>query len=307
MGSQTHHWTLESEIEVAISNPEGSSSGTKGPENYWATIKPTFGAPATQFMVKTGWLALLLVGVGFAYYKILVSSTDTKSVEVSFAADRLGIILQRRDADRIEIEKLFILHPQGWVNTGIRVHLGDSLVIAADGRINIAVHRLMDGISRRRAYEASVRKSLARAKPQVLLAPEFRPEKYYSPAQIDSIRGQYPWSDPGGIPNQIRDPVANGRTEMKIAPGENFGKLLGLIRSTDDDAAEPTRTEFGAIFPIGRHVAFEPTAGGYLWLVVNDVWTDYVKGGYPRLFFDDNVGSFGVRVAVRRPRRDSIP
>lgn len=269
-----------------------------------------FQLPTTEFVIKTAWVVLLLAIALLGTFH-LADTFGLMPAEVDIKSDGTTIRLEREG--RGETEYLLMVHPQGWQNTRISVDPNDLVEFDASGSINIGLHRLLESINARHAYEAKLSACQSGTAPcRTALDSAFRqafdqngrglvaPEDYLSPAEVESIRPRYAWSGPEGDPGDTTDRGWPLRTRRKIKPGLAYGRLLGIVRVGDDI---PKRAEFGRIIDIGAGTVVSMDsvhAHGHLWLVVNDVWDDH--NSFPEKFFVDNVGSFWVRVRVRHKK-----
>jgi len=179
-----------------------------------------------------------------------------------------------------------------WANTGYQIVAGDSLTIRASGRVCMAVHRLIEH------------------------------------AQKDT-RPEHAWVGPSGMTDEmrvLRKMRDTCRQRYLIEPDLPYGALLGGI-STDGTVQEPdtvflVKDSFDGIAP----------GSGYLWFAVNDVIlnprnvraaydtcgtldpqdtlartaNDIQSERYWDIWYDDNIGSYLVRVQTSRKRESLI-
>src|SRR5215467_10894893 len=167
---------------------------------------------------------------------------------------------------------LIMVHPQGWENTKIPVHKGQSVIFHAEGKVSI------DGYSLVKAwkllgdledhYGPLVRKANSRLRDDK----QTTPEQYYSKGMRDILNkclrrlwtepegfdakyylGKYPIGecpdfsklDPDKDPNDrpaahpdisydYPDQDFPGRTQHKVMPNEPYGKLIGAVRTEEN-------------------------------------------------------------------------
>jgi hypothetical protein len=195
-------------------------------------------------------------------------------------------------------EYLVVVQPQAWQDTDIPIAPGDELEIHAEGRINISLNGLFESVRKRHVVERRIR-----AKEGVVTAGSdaaLLPERFYTPADHDSVRLTRPWVGPngyGGGSAGIRDASYPARTKNKLLPEAPFGALVGTVHQQGNP---PARYDgFSDAFLIGeaRSVTWAGPRGE-LWFAINDVWDDE-DPRFPDKFYADNIGFFLVRVKVQ--------
>lgn len=178
-----------------------------------------------------------------------------------------------------EVDGFFVVHPQEpLAPTGIRVRPGQTISVSAQGRVNIALARLVE------AMEAGDGVAYAWVGP----------------------RGEV---DPRGLPVLRRDRGRPGRERCLVNAAFPYGALLALLTPSEritPGTARGLRPD-REIFAVGSHLETRAELGGFLSLAVNDIYLDreecdpdaFAAGRDPDAFFRDNIGFFSVRVEVR--------
>ena len=176
-----------------------------------------------------------------------------------------------------------------WVNTNISVNEGDSVIINASGRINLAIHHIIHA------------------------------------AETDSVP-ILPWNGPNGLgiksyPNRQYRIIDTKLTKDLLDTSLNHGRLIGILSKKEPPIHSKN------IFDIGENRAFQiKNSSGYIWLSINEIWlTPNSKDTYSRhdgydertkqekalffdkyikdkrywnIWYDDNCGSFLVSIQV---------
>lgn len=237
--------------------------------------------------------ALLVVGTGATV--AFLNLYDSNAVDVSVSQQ--GGIRFRSGGETTAI--VYTLHAsQMWADTGVVIPPGESACVTASGRVNLAVHRLVD-------------------------------------AAVADVPPLSSWIDPSGdvqpgTPTAGRARDAR-RDQLLILPSAPLGSLLAFLREPTDPAPGPANPRGGG----GEEVESLQLVGSgstlrnntdqplELYLTVNDAylspsdtarslytervsgvrdrqmqrrWNSILENRYWNLWFDDNVGSFVVQV-----------
>jgi hypothetical protein len=239
-------------------------------------------------------LCLLIVGVMIAFTYLF--GVETREVELGKDSH---IIFEATDRGRGTAEYIVLVNPQGWQPSGIAVHPGDRLTFSAGGKICIDLQEIVDKVSLRKAYEEKYTK-LNNIKTDD--AQEKRvPEDFFTDDERESLIPKRPWVGPEGYSLATYQPSYRSRRNRYLLPGENAAGLVAAIKSGSEQEAEPTGAD---AFFVGNGKSrddFEVTREGWLWFTVNDVqFSDDKHPENSRLFYNDNVGAFWVRVVQKR-------
>ena len=219
-------------------------------------------------------LVLKLVGVRKLW---VIEFTPASSFQ--FAREH-GVLFSSDSRKRRQY--VLVVPAQGWWPTAIRVTEGDSLEFEASGSVQISLVDLLKKAQLRYRLESTL---VARRK--VDPARE-APEDKFDSAQNAAIQLPRPWVGPAGdTAGSLNDHAYRQRTLRKVLPNKPYGGMVGAI--VDTIKAHP---DSAGIFWIGPHSESKAGRSGVLWFTVNDVvWRD-------NRFYEDNIGSFLVRVTV---------
>lgn len=242
-------------------------------------------------------LALMMLLAGLSGLIILVTLAFTRlfgveTQEVRFGSADSHIVFEKIEKRSGNEEFIVIVNPEGWQKSAIELRQGDHISFYANGKICIDLHEIVDKVNLRLKYEDewATKKSIKRddsSETQV-------PEDYFTPAERKSLILHRPWVDPGGFDLATYEPSFRSRRNRYLLPNEKAAGLVAAIKSDTGDL--PARSE---AFFVGRSLAdFSATRAGYLWFTVNDVQCNDPNN--PNLFYNDNIGSFWVRVVVKR-------
>ncbi len=234
--------------------------------------------------------------------KVISIIGNQDSVEVTFSSKGATIVSLRGQPRKA----LFSL-PSGvlWADTGIKVKPGQKIVITASGRVNLALHRLVEAADKDK-------------------------------------KPRHGWVGPGGgaMPNPTR--IDEDRAPLKIHSREEFGVLLAYIRpSGGDTPGKKTSVRLENLWPdearvigLRNDITFDSkhSQDGTLFLTVNEAvlandqksqdayvstqeklneaygegkitvktmlerWESIVDNKYWNVWFDDNFGSYLIQV-----------
>ena len=230
----------------------------------------------------------------------------------------------------------FVVHPQGWQETPVRLNKGDQIEINAAGSITIDMWGINSYSTRRDKIDKSIKaEAITRGKwrPDKSVPEDFYGDKSYDQVMEDSIEENGPlteaeaerkgmnvvqrikpargWTGPSGYAESPGvDTAYPARLKKRVSVDYPYGALLGTIApvAPDDCTTEmvlkfkpdctPKRQN---IFSVTRSKhPVNPSADGEeraLWLIVNDV-LDESDPIFPEKFYVDNLGFFYVEVIV---------
>jgi hypothetical protein len=230
----------------------------------------------------------------------------------------------------------FVVHPQGWQETPVRLNKGDHIEIHAAGSITIDMWGINTYSTRRDGIDRAI-KNFAEGKhewkPDSSVPEDFYARPEYQQVMKDALDDITPitesdgdraglnivqrikpargWTGPAGYADSPNvDTAYPARLGRRVSPEFPYGALLGTIAplASDDCTTEmvlhfkqecvPKRD---GIFSVTRSKnPTNPSADGEeraLWLIVNDV-LDEKDALFPEKFFVDNLGFFYVEVVV---------
>lgn len=236
----------------------------------------------------------LFVVVLWAWIEVRGVVRESSSVEVSVSEE--GAIRFRSGGETTAA--VYTLHAsQMWADTGIVIAPHDAACVTASGRVNLAVHRLVD-------------------------------------AAVSDVPPLSSWTDPAGevqagTPSSSRRRDAD-RDELLILPTAPLGSLLAHLSAQNVPAPGPvnprgSQGDASSVLLVGNRntVRNDTDQPMVLYLTVNDAfldasedtrrrylgresdpgyekraerWDPIVANRYWNLWFDDNVGSFVVQV-----------
>jgi hypothetical protein len=243
------------------------------------------------------WLALfglLAALAGFVLLVMLVFTrlfgVETKEVRIGGAESHIVFeSVERRSGNQ---EFVVIVNPQGWQKTSIDVRPGDRVSFSANGKICIDLHNIWEKADLRAKYEEewARKKGIKRDDPNETQVPE----DYFTDEQRRSLMLTRPWVDPGGFDLAAFQPSFRSRRNRYLLPDVNAASLIGAIKGGSNGT--PARSD---AFFIGRSKDDYPVSqSGWVWFTVNDV--QYKDETNANIFYNDNIGSFWVRVVVKR-------
>jgi hypothetical protein len=234
-------------------------------------------------------LSLLVIGI-----MLLVNHLfDLQTSEIEVGNGNSHVVLQQVQGRSGNGNYVVIVNPEGWQNTEIPVHSGDQISVVAGGKIAIDMYDVWQKSQRRTDYETALEKGPPYLRPND--PNETRvPEDYFTEEQKESLRLTRPWTDPDGFSLEVFKPSFKSRRSLYLLPKENAGGLVAAIKGGAD---EPSKAD---AFFVGRKKDLVASKDGFLWFNVNDVQY-YKDPANPNLFYNDNIGSFWVLIAVKRP------
>ena len=258
--------------------------------------------------------------------KILPEDAKVEGFEVHFSKDT--------STDKVR-RYFFVVHPQGWQETPVRLNKGDHLEIQAAGSITIDMWGLntystrRDNIDRAITREAQKRHEWTDAN----VPEDFYTKSAYSNVieaaallngpipdvtgervgnnVVQRIRPARGWTGPRGYAESPhKDTAYPSRQKKRVSTSYPYGALLGTIApEVSSDCTTERVLKFvpkcvpgasNTIFSVTDDKPSNPAADGEeraLWLIVNDV-LDTADPIFPEKFFVDNLGFFYVEVVV---------
>ncbi len=250
------------------------------------------------------WLALMAFLAAVAGLVMLVMMVFTRLFGVETKEFQIGgtdthILFSSIDKRSGKEEYIVIVTPQGWQKTDIEVRPGDHISFSADGKVCVDLHDILEKVELRIKFEDehARKEGIRRDDP----AEKRVPEDFFTDDERKMLVLDRPWVDPAGFDLEHFQPAFRSRRSRYLLPQENAGGLVAAIKS--GSVASPARSD---AFFVGRSkscvVGSSKDCGvspeGWLWLTVNDVQSNDPNN--PNLFYNDNIGVFWVRVALKR-------
>jgi hypothetical protein len=236
-------------------------------------------------------IALTLLGT-LAFTRLF----DVRTSEIQLGGTDSHVVFQSTEGRTNEY--LLMISPQGWQKTGIEVHSGEHLVFTAGGKISLDVHYITD-ISQNRVVAENNEELIHKIRPND--SSETRaPEDYFTLEEKKAMILERPWATPDGYMLQGNLlPKYRDRARRYLLPGKGAGGLVAAINSgssnvVNTDLERPRREE---AFFVGSSSEMVAKKDGKLWFTVNDIQN--ADPDNPDLFYDDNIGSFWVKVIIR--------
>ena len=229
---------------------------------------------------------VLVAGISLALWFLFLAGINTlDSRKVKIISGETSILIGENRIESI------LVHPRGWVDTGIQVKKGDLISTRASGSINLATGRLVTKLSQ--IYE-SVSISDEHQGNFTSTISNNANEKLLDFAWVG------PEGDPGTISPYFRDnqDIYKKKKLQFIDPRGNHGAMLFLVSKDgvlprlheplDDSqilAYSNTPTQF-----IAKH-------GGHLYIAANDevILGDEIR---TQVYWQDNIGHFAVTIVV---------
>jgi hypothetical protein len=278
-----------------------ASSGPTGSEATGRTLGDVLDGVLSN---PKRWLAFMGFLAGLAGLVMLVTIVFTRFFGVETQEFRLGgadthILFSSVEKRSGKEEYVVIVNPQGWQRTDIEVRSGDHLSFNADGKICIDVSEILEKVARRLKYEDehARKEGIRRDDP----AEKRVPEDFFTDDERKSLVLNRPWIGPGGFDLEHFQPSFRSRRNRYLLPQENAAGLVAAIKS--DSLEPPGKSD--AFFVgrskecvVGSKDCSSSSQDGRLWFTVNDV--QYNDPNNSILFYNDNIGAFWVRVALKR-------
>ena len=239
------------------------------------------------------WLLLLLGGaflIAIGAVWSVVTILGLRASEVTVNGENTKVVFESVEKKTGNGDYLVVVNPEGWQSTGIDVRAGDKLTFHAGGKICIDMNSIWEVVQARKRFEDRVAKE---QKIRQNDETETRvPEDYFTTSEKQQLILTRPWVDPDGFDLRVFQPSFRSRRGRYLLPDKPAGGLVGSVKP---GAGDPQPE--GAFF-IGREDTYVAPRDGQLWFTVNDVQSHDPTN--PNLFYNDNVGSFWVRVTVRK-------
>jgi len=218
---------------------------------------------------------------------IVTRTLSLQPSEIQIGVNDSRVVLQSTEKNKEE--SLVIVSPQGWQQAGVTVHQGDHIAFTAGGKISIDVDSIREMVQKRKQYEEDVARENGIRRDD---SSETRvPEDYFTEEQRKSLILDRPWVDPEGFDLDTFKPSFRSRRDRYLLPKERAG---GLVAAVMTHAGDPQRSD--AFFVGSNYPDYPVTRDGFIWFTVNDV--QYADPNNRNMFYNDNVGSFWVRVVV---------
>jgi hypothetical protein len=242
------------------------------------------------------WFALMAFLAGVCGLVLVATNVASRlfgvqTKEIEFGSMGSHILFASVDKKNGGGEYVVVVNPEGWQQTAIEVRQGDHISFHADGKICIDLHDITEKVENRLRYEEEWAKKLGIRRND---STETRiPEDYFTDEQKRSLVLNRPWVDPGGFDLAHFQPTFRSRRGRYLLPDENAAALVAAVPAAPNNP--PSRAD---AFLVGR--AKEDYVAGHsgrLWFTVNDV--QFNDPNNPGLFYNDNVGSFWVRVSIK--------
>jgi len=240
------------------------------------------------------WLALLGFLAALCGLVILVMFVFTRLFAVEPSEFQLGgtnshILFAKEQHQGGDREYVAIVNPQGWQATAIPVNSGERVSFVAGGKICLDLNEISEMVRKKKSYEDEWEKKegLRENDP----TDKRVPEDFFTEEEKKSLTVGRRWVDPDGYDLNVFEPRFRGRRDRYLLPDKQAG---GLVGGVSQESIEPERSD---AFFIGRKAEYTATKDGTLWLTVNDV--QYSDPNNKYLFYNDNIGSFWVRIVVK--------
>lgn len=218
------------------------------------------------------------IGYWFSHYTTISEFKLTSS----------GAELKFESKDSTENYKTVLVHPGGWVETGIELYEGDEVNISAYGVINIAFGSMVQAS----LYEHNLKEKHKNAINQ------------YTSDDIDSSTYRYPWNAPTGIPPNF---TVGANKSIRIDSTANLGQLLAVVcpnnacLSIDVPKSPLNEAQIEPFYNKNKGLKFTTEKRGELRFIVNDVTNpDFSKNN---LGWQDNIGFFSVNLRIVRKKK----
>jgi len=219
---------------------------------------------------------------------------DVRPSEIQIGLQNTRVVLEHEDKKSHTDEYLVMVSPQGWQDSGVPVHSKDSVSFSAGGRISIDLYTIVTMATLRNRFENEWANKLGikRDDPKELRVPE----DYFTDAQKKALLLNRPWVGPEGFSLDTYKPGFESRRKRYLLPGSNAGGLIAAFYSGDQN---PNRSN---AFFVGRESQNNDVQqDGTIWFTVNDVQS--LDPTDPYLFYNDNIGSFWVKMTVKHNER----
>jgi hypothetical protein len=242
------------------------------------------------------WLAVIALLVFLSLLVLLVMGVFTwlfgvETKEVQFGGADSHVIFHRVDKQSGNQESVVVVNPEGWQKTGVQVRAGDRISFYANGKICIDLNEIVKKSQLLETYENkwTIKEGIKRDDPSEKRVPE----DYFTAEERKSLILNRPWVDPDGFDLSRFQPSFRSRRSRYLLPDDHAGGLVAAIKG--DAGGTPVKSD---AFFVGRFKEnYSVSEAGWLWFTVNDV--QYNDLDNPYLFYNDNIGSFWVRVVLK--------
>jgi hypothetical protein len=235
-------------------------------------------------------LLVVLSGLAMLVMFVFIRLFHVETSEVRLGGSDSHVVFQRIQESTGNGEYLVVVNPEGWQTTGIIVHSGDHISFSAGGKICIDVNEIWAKVQLRKQYEDQLAQGPHGIKEND--PNETRvPEDFFTDQQKQSLVLDRPWIDPDGFSLDVFKPSFRSRRNRYLLPDKPAGGLLAAVK---DGSEEPGRQD---AFFVGHQYDLVARSEGVLWFTVNDV--QYNDPNNRNLFYNDNIGVFWVRIAVK--------
>lgn len=246
-------------------------------------------------MQPAKWFSLLVLLAVISALVMLVMLVFTRLFHVQTSEVRIGgtnshVIFERVESRTGNGEYLVVVSPEGWQRTGIVVQPGSTISFSAGGKICIDMNEIWEKVQLRKSYEEKIasQRGIRSNDPTETRVPE----DYFTAEQKRSLILDRPWVDPDGFSLDTFQPSFRSRRGRYLLPDKPAGGLVAAIKTGNNP---PERKD---VFFVGTEDSLSVPSQGELWFNVNDV--QFSDPANPGLFYNDNVGTFWVKIVVAR-------
>jgi hypothetical protein len=188
-----------------------------------------------------------------------------------------------------------LVHPRGWIDTGLNLNTGDEVAFSASGSVNIAMGRMLTALN-----------NMSIAKKRNEKIGKTRSVTAFSKKQEMAALFPYPWAGPEGLSDEdFRSDSAKRSSRAtrkeRIIPPARLGQLIAIVSPTHicPDKGRPSGNS--QVIPYDKNeksTSFRSSAPGRLCLIVNDI--TYEKPNSESIARQDNLGFFSVSLRIQQ-------
>lgn len=227
-----------------------------------------------------------------AFIWLLLSQLAPRGLEIRTSTGTS--IAFGRPGEVIRFDNILV-HPRGWIDTGLNLNTGDEVTISASGSVNIALGRMLIAL-----------KNMEEAKQKNEKDKNTRSVTVFSEKQEMDALFPYPWTGPEGLSDEdIRGDSARrssrATSKDRIIPAARLGQLIAIVSPTHicpDNGRPSGNPQVIAYEKNERSTSFRAAAPGRLCFIVNDV--TYEKPNSDTIAWQDNLGFFSVSLRIQQ-------
>ena len=240
----------------------------------------------TYFFRAVALFSIFILGLYVLFSRVLANVSG-------FKLSPTGAELEFKSQEKSISFETVLVHPTGWVDSGISLKKGDEVILSASGNVNIAFGSMVKAS----LIEGEAKKSLREAKKSL-----GDQNIKFTAEEIENSKYSFPWSTPSGIdPSLLK---RKSTKSIRINPNAYLGQLLAVVcpGSACGSKEIPQQPNNAAQIESYSHdeggFQFTAKENGHLRFIINDVTDD--DRDKNQLGWQDNIGFFSVNLKIVR-------